>query len=415
MSQRSMVWVAIFTVIGLMFWRLPQLVAEQDAVYKTYGVLLEADALIKQKYVHAVDDQRLVEGAVRGMLRRLDPYCAYIPARQREWFERRTRGEYLGIGVEMGMRYGLPTVIAPFEGGPAAAAGVMPGDAIVAVDGKDVDRMSLLEINEMIAGAAGTEVTIGVRRENEEVTRRIVIRRGPVSIKTVRGFRKTGDGEWDYMIDAAAGLGYVRVSNFSQTTVRDLDAALKSMASAGMRGLIIDLRYDPGGLMHEAIRLVDRFVATGPILATVTRRKVVQQYNATAPGTYRKVKLAVLVNGGSASSSEIVAGSLQARGRAVIIGERTFGKGSVQHLITLSDGESAVKLTVAYYRLPNGRFIHRTPTNERTSEWGVIPDVIVSEEGDPQATSSGIGHRTGSASDRPLAVALKALRESLSE
>jgi len=408
MSQRTIVWVAIFTVIALMFWRLPQLVAEQDAVYRTYGVLLEADALIRQKYVHDVDDERLVEGAVRGMLRRLDPYCAYITPQQRDWLRRRTRGEYVGVGVEVAKRNGAWTVISPIEDGPADRAGVMPGDAIVAVDGRDVESMSVLDIDRMFAGSAGSEVTLTIRRDGEEPTRRVAIRRGPVSITTVRGSGKTDDGRWNFMVDPDDRLGYIRVSDFSEITVRDFDAALKLLTQAGVRGLIIDLRDNPGGLMHEAIRMVDRFVAGGPILATVTRRKVVQRYQASPDDTIEDIPLVVLVNGGSASSSEIVAGSLQARGRAVVVGQRTFGKGSVQHLITLSDAVSAIKLTVAYYQLPNGRFIHRTPSNKKTDEWGVTPDVIV-DAGDGERPKT--GPTAEIPDDRQLAVALEDLRK----
>ena len=409
MSQRSVVWVAIFTVIGLMFWRLPQLVAEQEAVYKTYGLLLEADALIKQKYVHTVSHERLTEGAVRGMLRELDPYSGYIPARHRAWFESHSRGEYLGIGVEIGLRHGEVVVISPLEGGPAARAGIRSGDAILTVDGREIESLPLLEIEKLLAGSAGSEVTIGLRRKGEDRTRDVVIERGAVSVRTVRGLQQDQTGAWDYMIDPSMGIGYLRISSFTPSTVGDFDVAMRSMASAPLRGLIIDLRFNPGGLMHEAIKLVDRFVADGPILATVTRRRVVQQYLATKPGTQREVELVVLVNGGSASSSEIVAGSLQARKRAIIIGQRTFGKGSVQHVITLSDAQSAIKLTVAYYQLPNGRFIHRTPENERSDQWGVIPDMVVPGPADPPTLLDASARQL----DQTLTVALEVLRDRL--
>jgi carboxyl-terminal processing protease len=184
------------------------------------------------------------------------------------------------------------------------------------------------------------------------------------------------------MIDLEEGIGYIRVSSFRDNTMRDFDEALSRLLDKGIRGLIIDLRFNPGGVMHQGIAMVDRFVEDGVILSTVTRHKAVQEYLATRLGTVKDVRVAVLVNGASASAAEIVAGALQARGRAVVVGERSFGKGSVQHLIRLTEHKAAVKLTVAYYRLPDGRIIHRTAKNTNTDSWGVIPDVeiVLSDE-----------------------------------
>jgi carboxyl-terminal processing protease len=179
------------------------------------------------------------------------------------------------------------------------------------------------------------------------------------------------------MIDGDQRIGYIRVSSFRNNTMRDFDAVLNQLIERGVRGLVIDLRFDPGGVMQQAIAMVDRFVDQGLILSTVTRRKAVREYQATRRGTVAGVALAVLINGASASSSEIVAGSLQACGRALVVGERSFGKGSVQRLIRLTEHPAAIKLTTAYYRLPDGRIIHRTRKNVGGGQWGVIPDVEV--------------------------------------
>jgi len=177
------------------------------------------------------------------------------------------------------------------------------------------------------------------------------------------------------MIDRDASVGYIRVSNFRDNTMRDFDAALGELLDDGAVALILDLRFNPGGLMQQAVAMVDRFVEDGLILSTVTRRRAVDEYVAKREGTIENLKLVVLINGNSASAAEIVAGSLQARRRAVVVGERSFGKGSVQHLIHLVGHKAAVKLTVAYYRLPDGRIIHRTDKNAHTESWGVTPDV----------------------------------------
>ncbi len=380
MSQRTIVWVAIFTVIGMMFWRLPQFMADEDAVHKTYRVLLETNALIKQQYVHDARDADLAEGAVRGMLRRLDPYCAYITADQRDWLDRHTHGEYVGIGVEVGMRFGEPTIIAPIDDSPADRAGLQTGDVIVTIDGRDALSMSLLEIDKLMVGQRRTDVALGIRRAGESEARRFVIPRGPVSIRTVRGW-ESGDGHATHVLDDAGRVVYLRITDFNEITMRDFDAVLHQFADA--EALVLDLRANPGGLMLPAVQLVDRFVGAGPILQTITRRRVLTSYDATPADTDAHTRLAVLIDGGSASSAEIVAGSLQAHRRAVVVGARSFGKGSVQQLIPLSDGRSAVKLTVAYYCLPNGRVIHRTADNERTLDWGILPDVEVRQDAPP--------------------------------
>jgi carboxyl-terminal processing protease len=179
------------------------------------------------------------------------------------------------------------------------------------------------------------------------------------------------------MIDPERHIGYVRVSSFHHNTMRDFEAVLTEILHRGARGLVLDLRFNPGGLMDQAVAMVDRFVNHGMIVSTVTRRKAVHEYPAARRSISPEVRLAVLINDASASASEIVAGALQAHERAVIVGSRSFGKGSVQHLIHLDSNGAAIKLTAAYYRLPNGRIIHRTHYNEHTDSWGVQPDVLI--------------------------------------
>ena len=193
----------------------------------------------------------------------------------------------------------------------------------------------------------------------------------------VKGARRLGLGQWDYLINGAAGVGYVRVSSFQANTVDDFDAALDGLRAIGIRALILDLRFNGGGLMSQAIDMADRFLSEGMIVSTVTRREAVREYYAHPEGAWRDVTLVVLVNGASASAAEIVAGALQARGRATVVGSRSFGKGVVQHVINLSNRSAAVRLTVSYYKLPNGRVVHKTPANAATDSWGIIPDVEV--------------------------------------
>jgi carboxyl-terminal processing protease len=384
--RHTLTWVAILALIVLMFLRLPPMVAKQDSLMNVYGPLVEVDALCRQQYVEPIRDTRLVEGAIRGMMLRLDPYSGYIAPDELAAFERRSQGDYTGVGIELGHRLGRLEVIAPIEGSPAAESGVRPGDTLLSINEVDLDGRSVFDVEEMLVGPPGTQVRIRLLHRGENEPTELVLRRDHIHVSSVRGFARRAESGWDYWIDRSNGIAYLRVGSFHGSTMAEFDAALGRLKSGRLRGLIIDLRFNPGGIMHQAIEMVNRFVADGPILATVTRRRAVDEFRATAAGTVSDVPLVVLINGGSASSSEIVAGALQVRRRAVVIGERSFGKGSVQHVIHLSERNAAVKLTTAYYRLPDGRIIHRTAKNGATDSWGVTPDVIIPLTPDEQQT-----------------------------
>ena len=235
----------------------------------------------------------------------------------------------------------------------------------------------MFDVERLLAGAPGSSVTLRLRHPTETDARTLTIVRGPVSLRTVRGFARAENGAWRYLIDPVHRIGYIRISNFLESTTRDFDIALGELLDERVRGLILDVRFNPGGVLHEAVDLVDRFVDDGIILTTVTRHRAVQTYHATQRATTIGIPLVLLINGASASAAEIVAGSLQSHGRATIIGRRSFGKGSVQHLIQLKEHPAAVRLTTAYYRLPDGRVIHRTKANAHGNAWGILPDIEV--------------------------------------
>ena len=375
--KHGITWVVVFGVIVLMFLQLPPMAAKQDSVVHTYSALVEVDALAKQQFVDPIEDDRLVDGAIRGMMFQLDPYSGYIAPDELPAFERRSRGDFSGVGVEVGMQGGQLTVIAPVEGSGAAQSGVLAGDILLSIQGQKLHGRSVFEVEEMLVGPPGTRVRIEVRHPGEREASKLSLVRGPVHLTTVRGFRRDISGVWEYMIDRGERIGYVRVSHFRDNTMLDFDAVLRKLLDDGAAALILDLRFNPGGLMQQAVAMVDRFVDSGVILSTVTRHRAVDEYLAVREGTVERLRLVVLINGNSASAAEIVAGSLQARGRATVVGERSFGKGSVQHLIHLVGHKAAVKLTVAYYRLPDGRIIHRTDKNAHTELWGVTPDVVI--------------------------------------
>ncbi|HEY3243481.1 MAG TPA: S41 family peptidase [Phycisphaerae bacterium] len=427
MSTRNLVWVAIVVAIATMLWRLPPMAAKQDSVYRTYSPLVEVDALIRQRFVEPIHDERLVDGAIRGMMLKLDPYSGYIAPEEMAAFERRTTGNFIGVGLEIGVQHGQLTVIAPVEGGPAIRAGVRAGDIVLAIDERSTEELSVFDADELMVGSPGSSVALKFRRPatGEELTLPVV--RGPVSLNVVKGFRRQPDGSWSYVIDPQERIAYVRVSSFCESTTSGFERALARAAGeaeqiltqareagepgmlptgAALRGLIIDLRYNPGGLLVKAVEMADHFIASGVIVSTVTRRQAVDRYNAHPENTLVDLPLAILVNGASASASEIVAGALQDYGRAVVVGERTFGKGSVQHVIPLTEHHAAIRLTVAFYQLPKGRIIHKTPRNAHTDAWGIMPDVLVSLTPDEAAAVQASRHAVdGLFVDDPVAAA----------
>ncbi len=382
MTGRNAIWVCIVVIIATMFYRITPMVAEQDSVYRTYAPLVEVDALIQRWYVQPPRDRRLLDGAIRGMLRDLDPYSGYVSPDEMDDFLHRNRGRYTGIGLELGIANGHITVIAPLDGGPAENAGIQPGDLLLAVDQLLTEDLSVFDVEGLLTGDPGSTVEIRLRHPTTSRETTLEITRDSVDRTAVRGFRRrtharAADGEWDHMIDPRRRIAYIRVARFGEGMIDDFDTALQDVTQRRAAALIIDLRSNPGGVMHQAIALADRFLDHGIILTTVTRRQAVDTYTATPQNTVTHLPLAILIDAGSASSAEIVAGALQDHHRALIVGERSFGKGTVQNFFELGDGLAGIKLTVAHYRLPAGRIIHKTPQNAPTDQWGVTPDIIV--------------------------------------
>jgi carboxyl-terminal processing protease len=363
-------------IIMALFYGLTLRNAQQDSVYRTYAPLVEVDALIRHNYIGHVDPAALIDGAIRGALLELDPYSRYIAPDELEAFRRKMAAEYTGIGVEIGMRHGRLTVITPIEESPAARAGILAGDVILAIDGQSAEGMSVPDADALLAGAPGSTVTLIVRHPSEDQIQTSTITRGSISMQPVKGFRRTAAGSWDYLIDPRLRIGYIRVSSFRENTTVAFDDALSELKEAGVRGIVLDLRFNGGGYLPRAVEMADRFIPSGTIVSTV-KQKTVDRYRAKKEGTLPPVELVVLINGASASAAEIVAGALQDHGRATLVGTRSFGKGSVQQERRLRGRGASVWLTEAYYELPLGRIIHRTPDNTGTENWGVIPDIRV--------------------------------------
>jgi len=343
---------------------------------------LQAEAIIDR--VIAVNDATvelpetvLIYEMGEGAMARLDDFTGIIWPEDLETFSRSTQGAFFGVGIQISRRDGRLVVVSPLENAPAQRAGIKAGDIIATVDGVKTDAWSLNRAVAEITGPEGTEVVLGIERGAQ--TLEVTIERAKIEIESIRGWEHrplAEGGGWDYWIDRDAGIGYVRLSQFIPQTADDLDAAIACMQQQrDIRGLILDLRFNPGGLLDASIDIADRFIDEGPIVSTVdglgnkTHTERARRFR-----TYEQFPLIVLINEGSASASEIVAGAMQDYGRAMIIGSRSFGKGSVQDLFGLSNHKARLKLTRQYYMLPLGRIIHRKDGAKR---WGIEPDLTV--------------------------------------
>jgi len=281
----------------------------------------------------------------------------------------------LGIDPQKGNAL---TVFSPMVGTPAHEAGILAGDIILKIDGKTTESLGLNESIDMIQGEPGTDIVFTVLHEGEKEPVEIRITRAVVKVPSVLGDRRLPDGSWDFMLDKEKKIGFIRLINFSETAPTEMKAALASLQSQGMTGLILDLRGNPGGLIRAAVEIADLFLDQGRIVSTKGRTLQEEVHDATRDGTLmlpaKEHPIAVLINRYSASASEILSAALQDHGRAVVLGERSFGKGSVQNVIEMEARASALKLTTASYWRPSGKNIHRFPDSKDTEDWGVSPD-----------------------------------------
>lgn len=362
----------IVIATALMVFLTDAWAAKQAETYKQLDLLVEIRHELVENYVEAPDQLELVEAAVQGMVDSLeDPYTVFVPAEHVEQFSDRLTGSFSGIGAQIEMHEGRPRINTPLEDSPAWEAGVMAGDVILEVDGVTTQDQDQMEVIKRIKGEAGTDVVLKVRRATGEELD-ITITRAEIKVKTVRGARRTADQSFDFMLDHTNKIGYVRLSQFTDKTVEELRDALNELKGQGVEGLILDVRFDPGGLLESAWKVSDMFLTGGQrIVSTKGRKWKGEVFDSTDDTIMPDTPLVVLANEASASASEVVTGALSDNGRALFVGTRTFGKGSVQQVRGLESGLGALKLTGAYYYLPSGRNIHKKPDAE---VWGVDPD-----------------------------------------
>ncbi len=369
MRNRELVFVVV-TVLVLSCLTLagPGMPRRESPLYDHYQTLSRIVSSVTTNYVEEVDVQKLFYGAYDGMLQTLDPYSAFLPPEEKEDLEVETKGEFGGLGIEITLdKNGVLTVITPLEDTPAFKAGVLAGDRIVRIEGVSTKGISLRDAVGKLRGPKGKPVTITVLHENGKLEDLTIVR-DIIRIESVKDPR---------FVDEKQGIAYVRLTQFQANSAESLDKTIADLRSKGMKALVLDLRFNPGGLLKAAIDVADRFLSDGIIVSTKDRNQQGIIYRAEAKRTYEDFPLAILVSGRSASASEIVAGAIQDNKRGVIVGTRTFGKGSVQTLLKLEDGKSAIRLTTAYYYTPSGRLIHHNPNNPKQEKWGIDPDIEV--------------------------------------
>lgn len=364
--MKKTLWVFTGTLLGAMLVFGSNVMAEKQAESQVVSLpieelraFVEVFDRISSSYVEEIEDEKLLENAISGMLSELDPHSSYLPAEHFEKVEEQTRGEFGGLGMEVGLEDGFVKVIAPIDDTPAQRAGIKAGDLIIKLDDKPVKGMGLTDAVEMMRGEPGSKIVLTIMREGEREPFEKELTRAVVKVKSVRQRLLAKD------------IGYVRISQFQVRTGRDLISAIKELEKeneANLAGLVLDLRNNPGGVLNASVDVSDVFLDEGLIVYTEGRiQNSKMRFEAKKGDLLRGMPVVVLVNEGSASASEIVAGAMQDHGRALIVGRKTFGKGSVQTLLPLNNG-AAIKLTTALYYTPSGRSIQAD---------GIKPDIEI--------------------------------------
>ena len=375
MNREKLAWSTAVALLAVLAFEVPGTLAQRDDDYAFVRTLVDVHRRVDDNYVDPVDDRKLNVGAIDGMLDQLDPFSDYVPPDKLDAFEQLLTGNFKGVGIRFDQRAdGTFEIITPVDGSPAAASGIQPGDVLLAVDGKSLENVPRLDLPGLIGGKLGTPVTLTVRHPDGRQASYTLVR-SEVHTPTVKGYRRNPDNTWDFTICDRPKVGYVRLTQFTGSSYAEVRGAVEPLLAGGMKGLILDLRFNPGGELEQAERIINMLVPKGRTILT-TRGRARPEHRDVSDGQngLPDFPLIVLVNEHSASAAEIVSGSLMDNGRAVVLGQRTYGKGSVQEVIPLDEGGGELKLTVAYYYLPSGRLVHR---RKDATDWGVQPQITI--------------------------------------
>lgn len=332
------------------------------ALYSNLDNFGEAISILRDEYVEPVDSKNLIHGAMKGMLSSLDEYSHFLEKNEYEELESDAVGEFGGLGIEVSTKDGTLTVVTPLDGSPAEKAGIRPGDKVVKIDNKTTEGMAITEAVDRMRGDPGTVVTLTIWRDKHDKVFDIPLRRATIKMMSIK---KAELLEGD--------VGYIKLVEFQSNTPHDLDEALRKLEKEGMKSIILDLRNNPGGLLETASDVAERFLPKDKVVVSIKSRLPEDSgiFKSSGSFTLKDYPMAVLVNGGSASASEVVAGAIQDNKRGKVIGARTFGKASVQTVAQLKDG-SAIRFTSAYYYTPSGKLIKKD---------GIVPDIIIESDG----------------------------------
>lgn len=358
-KNRSFVLLLLFALgLGLFLSGQGKVAAIAKEDYESLETFTNILAIVRKNYVDEVNTKEMITGAINGMLNSMDPHSAYLTPELYKELQMDTQGRFGGLGIEITVRNGVLTVVSPIEDTPAFKAGVKAGDQILKIEDEFTKDMTIMQAVKKMRGPKGSKINLSIKREGASDLLNFSIVRDTIRVQSVRS----------RMLEE--GYAYIRLAQFQERSDRDLQRALEKLSSekGGIKGLVLDLRNNPGGLLTQAVRVADLFLDSGLIVYTEGRSdNQKQKYFARKEGSWTDIPMVALVNGGSASASEIVAGALQDHKRAVILGTKTFGKGSVQTILPLDDN-SALRLTTARYYTPKGRSIQAT---------GIVPDIIL--------------------------------------
>ena len=373
-------------LVALLFVSSPNYVKSKNTneLYEKIDLFSEVLQTIKQEYVDEVDQAEVMDSAINGVLQSLDPYSAYMSPKSFEGMQTDTKGEFGGLGIEIGMESGVVKVISPIDDTPAAKAGIKAGDYIVRINNEQVQGKTLTEAVELMRGPVGSEITLTVRRRNERKALEFKIKRAIIEVRSVEA----------KILGTKNEVGYLRLKSFNENSDEQLLKHIKKFEKDNkLNGYILDLRNNPGGLLTQAISITDFFLEDGEIVSTKGRRiNETRRFFSKKGDEIHGKPLIVIINNGSASASEIVSGALKDHKRATILGEHSYGKGSVQSIIPLKNG-GGIRLTISKYYLPSGKSI---------SDVGVMPDIFVEETGD--------NFRINTETDNQLDYAVKLLK-----
>ncbi|PKN02261.1 MAG: peptidase S41 [Elusimicrobia bacterium HGW-Elusimicrobia-1] len=337
--------------------------AKIDQTYEQLRLLVDIMTIVRENYVEEKENKDLVTSAIKGMVRDLDPFSQFLEPREYKDMKTETEGQFGGLGIRISVRDNWLTVVTPIPGTPAYKLGILPGDKIIKIEKESTQGMSVNDAVGKLRGTPGTKVTITIAREGEKEPVDYTITRDVIKIDSIR--HKTLKGDY----------GYIKINEFSASTDKDLKKALAELTKQNVKYLVLDLRNNPGGLLDVAVDTVKEFLPSDKLVVYTKGRRphMNREYKTGVNSDYVKLPMAVLINKGSASGSEIFAGALQDHKRAIIVGMESFGKASVQSVFPMTDG-NALRLTTAKYYTPSGKLIHR---DEKTQEGGIKPDVVV--------------------------------------